>query len=401
MSSLLIFSTCDIGKNYRLLRHAKSFSSLNNSNVTIFAPDISTLPKDIEKSNNINFTYLYIWHLPYFLDFILLPIQYFFIQFQCFAFFYKSSISYDFIISTPWPFLDPIFSFFLSFLFKAKLIFDISLFKYTDKKKSVLIRKMEKKVNRMADFIICSTKASQVLLKLLNLSSAIIHDPPGSQFYSEKVVKREIFSFLDISERFLIAVLMPTYDVEYLNLILDDCAKLDKQSVKAAFIIFGNPKTQKEIQSIINQNSELLQNRNNSNNDLPIKLNLRYSSLHFIPINTDAYANVLSCCDLGILLNGSRYGFDFSPELTELVACGIPTVVGKGGCMSEVIEDGKNGFIFSSKTQLYEILSNILVEKKVNLNLMKESMKSRSSNWDEEWKDFFDPLLKNIKTKKD
>lgn len=400
MPSLLIFSTCDIGQNYRLLRHAKSFSSIENSKVMIFAPDVSTLPKEIEKSNNIKFSYLHTFHLPYFLDLILFPIQYFFIQFQCIFFYFQSSFSYDFIISTPWPLLDPIFSFILSRLFKAKLIFDISRFKYTDSKKSVMLRKMEKKVNRIANFRICSTKASQILLKLLNLSSSIIHDPPGTQFHSDKVIKKEVFSFLDISERPLIAVLMPTYDTEYLNTILDDCSKLDQQKIKIAFIIFGNPKIQKEIESIINHNSNLPQNQIKANN-FPLKLSLNYSSLHFVPLNTDAYANILSCCDIGILLNGSIYGFDYSPELTELVACGIPTIVGRGGCMTEVIEDGKNGFIFNSKSQLYEILSNIFVEKKENLNSMKKSMKMRGSDWDKEWESFFGPLLNDIKEKKD
>ena len=402
MPSLLIFSTCDIGQNYRLLRHAKSFSTLSDSHVTIFGPDISTLPKEIEKSDNINFSYLHIWHFPYFLDYVILPIQYLFIQFQCIYFYFRSSIKYDFVISTPWPLLDPIFSFILSRMFKAKLIFDISIFWYTDKKKSLTMRKMEKKVNRIAHFRICSTKASQVILKLFNLSSSIIHDPPGTQFYSEKVIKKEVFSFLDISERFLIAILMPTYDIEYLNTILDSFSKLDQQAVRAAFIIFGNPKIEKEVKSVINQNSNPPQGQKRSNNSpSSSNLKLRYSSLHFVPINTDAYADILSCCDIGILLNGSRYGFDYSPELTELVACGIPTIVGRGGCMTEVIEDGKNGFIFNSKKQFYEILKKIFVEKSVNLKLMKESMKNHSSSWDKEWKDFFGPLLDDIKTKKD
>lgn len=398
MPSLLIFSSYDIGQNYRLLRHAKSFSSLKDSHVTIFAPDVSSLPKEIEKSENINFVYLYIWHFPYFIDFVVFPLQYLIIQFQCFLLYLKSLFSYDFVMSTPWPMFDSIFSLSLSRMFKAKLIFDISYFRLTDKKRALIARKMEKKVNKIADYRICSTRAIQVFLKLLNLQSSIIHDPPGAQFHSNKVIKKEVFSFLGVSERLLIAVLMPSYDSQYLNTILEDCSKLNQQSVKAAFIIFGSPKIQKEVESVINNNSQSPQS---NNSDFPSKLIMKNSSLHFIPLNTDAYANVLSCCDLGILLSGTRYGFDYSPELTEIVACGIPTIVGKGGCMTEVIENGKNGFIYESKEKLYEILSSILVKKTVNLESLKESMKIHSSNWESEWKDFFVPLLENSKSKKD
>ena len=147
MPSLLIFSSYDIGQNYRLLRHAKSFSSLKDSHVTIFAPDVSSLPKEIEKSENINFVYLYIWHFPYFIDFVVFPLQYLIIQFQCFLLYLKSLFSYDFVMSTPWPMFDSIFSLSLSRMFKAKLIFDISYFRLTDKKRALIARKMEKKVN--------------------------------------------------------------------------------------------------------------------------------------------------------------------------------------------------------------------------------------------------------------
>ena len=397
MPSLLIFSTSDIGQNYRLLRHAKSFSSLNNSHVTILAPDISSLPKEIEKSQNIDIRYLYIFNLPYFLNFITIPIQYLFIQIQCYYFFLKSLIIYDFIISRPWPFLDSIFSFSLSRMFKAKLIYDISIFKFTDQKRSSLMRTIEKKVNRIANYRICSTRAQQVFLEIQKISSSIIHDPPGIQFSSEKVIKKEVFSFLNISERTLVAILMPIYDIDFLNMIMQNIENLDNQEVTSAFIIFGSPKIQSQVESVFNQKSNIPQNQKNQNNLLNIKL--KYSSLHFIPINTDAYVNVLSCCDLGILLNGSRYGFDYTPELTELVACGIPIIVGKGGCMTEVVENGKNGFIFNSKEQLCEILSSIFVEKKIKLRSLKESMKSHSSNWDIEWKKFFDPLLEDFKNK--
>lgn len=397
MPSLLIFSINDIGQNFRLLRHAKSFSSLNNSIVTIFAPEISSLPKEIEKSENIKIHYLYVFHLPYFLNLILLPFLYLFIQFQCIYFYLKSSIDYDFIISNPWPFFNSTFSFSLSRLFKAKLIYDISIFKFSDKNRLQIARDLEKKVNRAADFRICSSRALQVFLELQKLSSSIIHDPPGNQFFSEKVVKKEVFSFLGISERNLIGILMPIYNADFLSFIFDFCERMDQEEVKNAFIIFGNPKTESQVESIFNKKSNSTQNLKNQNNLL--KLNLKYSSLHFVPINTDAYSNILSCCDVGILLNGSKYGFDYTPELTELIACKIPIIVGKGGCMTEVVENGKNGFIFQSKDQLFDILSQIFIEKTVDLNLMKESSKNKNSDWDVEWKNFFDPLLEETMKK--
>ena len=93
MPSILIFSAEDIGSNYRILRHAKSVATLPNSKVQILGPDISSLPKELEKLPNIDHHYIYLWEFPYFLDYLFFPIKILILLFQILIFSLKSNIT--------------------------------------------------------------------------------------------------------------------------------------------------------------------------------------------------------------------------------------------------------------------------------------------------------------------
>lgn len=382
MPSILIFSAEDIGSNYRILRHAKSVATLPNSKVQILGPDISSLPKELEKLPNIDHHYIYLWEFPYFLDYLFFPIKILILLFQILIFSLKSNIKYEIILFPSISFFTYFGAKFLSKIFKAKTVIDISLFKHTNVSNSTMFSQiLEKIIIKKADYRVCSTRSIQIILKCRGLDSIVIHDPPGTQFSSQKVLKTDVLSFLHVNKNsILISVPLPIYDSNFMNWIISECNSLNDQKVESTFVLFGSSKIEKTVEEMISNDSSM-----------------QFTSLRFIPMNTDAYANILSCSDFAILLTGTRSGLDYSPQLTELVSSGLPTLVAKGGCMSDVIINGENGFIYNSKDELVNLLSDILIHKKVDLIKMKESMKLHQTNWEDEWKTSFLPILSSLK----
>ncbi|OHT02891.1 hypothetical protein TRFO_06946 [Tritrichomonas foetus] len=424
MPSLLIFTCTDIGQNYRLLRHAKSFATLPNSHVEILAPDITSLPKEIENSPNIIHHYLFAFHSDSFFDQFLFPLRFVLYAIQIFHLFFTSKTqTFDFVISCSWPLIDPIMAKLLAFLFKSKLIIDISLFRFTNiAKSSSLMRYIEKNVTKKADYRICSTRAMQVVLQLRNVSSTIIHDPPGSMFKPYLNIRNEVFSYLNTQKEFLVSAPMPYYDFQQMQILTNLCRNLNEKGGSAAVVIFGSPKAQAEIERQINGANEILSNSDNNKNkpfknrhqkpnenhqksdtkNIESDLNDQKSdktnkgvTLHFAPANTDAYAHILGCSDVAVLLCGTRHGLDISPELTEAVSCGVPVVVGRCGCVSEAFREGEGGLVFGSADELSSLMSKIIVEKEINLSKMRDALKKSKFDWKSEWKVFFDPLLEN------
>ena len=392
MPSCLIFTTDDIGTNYRLLRHAKSFSELPESHVLIFAPDFSSLPKEIENSPNITHRFLFSLNFSYYFKILLFPVKFFFYFFQCIYLYYlyafeKSIPHFDYIISPSFPILDNIYAKILAKIFRSQLIIDVSLFRWANIQKSnEIMMFLEKQVLYKADYLTCSTRSIQVILQLRKLKSFIIHDPPGKLFHpNDKLeIKNEIYSFLGITnlktKNLLVAIPLPFYDNQYIRIVKSLCGKINaffknEKGTRIIFVVFGSPKVQDDVESN-------LRDMNDNSNCI---------SMHFIPVNTDSYAHIMGCCDFSILLSGSRYGLDYSPELTELIASCVPVIVGKSGCVSEIIVNGKNGFIFNTEEELYEITKNIIIHSE-HLCEMKKLMNQESFSWDEEWKKFHDSL---------
>ena len=64
----------------------------------------------------------------------------------------------------------------------------------------------------------------------------------------------------------------------------------------------------------------------------------------------------------------------FGISTVEAQAAGVvPVVINKGG-QKEIIQDGKNGRLWSTKTQLYEITKNLIKNKSEILRLSKRAV---------------------------
>ncbi|OHT12404.1 hypothetical protein TRFO_17778 [Tritrichomonas foetus] len=401
--SLLLFSFHDISANIRLLHHAKSFASLENSQVIILAPDISSMPKEIEKMINVKHYYLYQFvELPQFMLFFLTPIKILYYLLQLFIIM-MSLQNFDFIITSNEE--SHILSYFLAKWCHSKLIFDYSSLKWNKYDyKLIFMRRFEEILLKLADYHICSTKAIQFILKIRKINAFVIHDPKNPVFQNTKSIKNakkddssinksdnekfEVYNLIGINQKmdiqiinengrifddsyFLIGIPFPIFSISNLKSLLTIGKALDKQNAKACFIIFVSPKIEKEITKEIS------------------KFHFSHIIFQIFLLNSDAYAFILRNCDFGIIFNTSHYGLEYSHELSDLLACKLPILALKHGCVSEAVKEGVNGFIFENDIQLAKYLNSILIAKNVDLEKMKDSYNSNHQNWTQEWEIFF------------
>lgn len=440
---LLIFSTYDIGSNIRLLSHAKYFSDLDNSRVLILAPDITSLPKQIEQRKNIKQQYFHQFiQLPSFLSFIFYPLQVLFYSIELFI----TAITYP---SFDYCLVSNEESFFLSFLLSkwchAKLILDYSSLKWSQNDYNLgFLRKIEEKILSLADIHICSTKAIQLILKLRNIDSFVIHDPTQSFIYdqnhpdiqsSSKPIpnkkeqegqinvnihnnidnqetnaqnneidqkipqkiekdsiftnffqrKKESFRILGISqietEKILCGVPFLFYEDTILTNLLTIADKLIQGGSFFYFIFFPSEKDEKTIKNSIKNHR--------------FKSKSASSRFKIVPMHSDCYRFILSSCDFAILFHTTIFGLEYSPQLSDVIQFGLPVLAFKHGPVCEAVKEGENGFIFDDEIELAKLLNRILNEKSVNLEKLRGFYSSSKfvTKWEIEWKKCFDLII--------
>lgn len=428
--SLLIFSTEDIGSNIRLLSHAKSFSEQSNSKVLILAPDITSLPKQIEKTKNIRRQYFhqYFSQLPSILLTILYPLKLFFYTIELFiiAITYPS---FDFCLVSYGE------SFFLSFCLSkwchAKLIFDYPYLKWSKKDYKIgFLRRIEEKILSFADYHICSTQAIHLVLRIRNINAFVIHDQNrlllteyynsnlsdnkhdkirakmknggeinsineenikdsgyfGNKYQSNDFIsnkKAEIFQILNINynseieKPFLCGIPIPQFNEVIISKLLAIGDKLNQHQVAVCFVLFASHKIEKNVEKEIEKHT--------------------FSSTQFkvVSLHSDAYPFILSCCDFAILFYPTLFGLEYSNELLDMILFELPIVAYKHGSVTEAVKEGKNGFLFNNEAELAKILNSILIEKSVKLADLRSFYCSSDfdQKWNVEWARCFHHIL--------
>jgi beta-1,4-mannosyltransferase len=73
------------------------------------------------------------------------------------------------------------------------------------------------------------------------------------------------------------------------------------------------------------------------------------------------YPRLLSICDLGISMHTSTSGLDLPMKVVDMYGAGIPVIAMKFKCLSELVQDGSNGYVFSNSQELYSVLKTIFM----------------------------------------
>lgn len=377
--NVVIITTQDLGKSFRLLNHAKSFAAQPDTHVYLIGSDKNSLPKDIENSPNI--THKYMAQFPNVsptISPLLFPIRFLFYLVSYLLYSYLLP-KIDIIVSStaPLPY-DPIFAAFLKRIKKCQLVFDISPYVYSRTSTQIsLLRRFEGRIPRMADIKIAPTRAIQVVLQTQKINSFLIRDPPGTLFKPAPELRNNVNEYLSISSNsWLIGVAFPLHNERQLQLISSIATSLDRYDEKIVFAVFCNGKSQNSLEKKFEGNK------------------CRNIEFKFIPMNTDAYCHILSTCDFGIVFSGSQYGLDISPELNEMLSCNIPSITFQFGCVRELLKDNITGFVLKDEEQLYPLLKKICVDKEINIDMMKHNCSELNLNWEPAWNEFYRSLAK-------
>lgn len=380
--NILIFSVSDLGRNFRLIRHAECLTKLGND-VKICGFDLTGIPRRVLKNRKIQVVIFPPWFNIFknsgvFFDPIL-ALWYGILAIGILARFGK--IDYLFYS------LDPIIAQSLSiFILKmglkkgGKSILDIPEWKYTQWKG--FLHQAEKFFSKKADIIIVANRAIQVVLQIQHIKTYLIRDEAGTLFHFEENNK----NFHESQKEFIAEMYNIPKGYYYISIPLQNATQqiIDKTfylmesftESKIAFLIFANGKTQQS----------LIQNLN--------KITLKNAIARFISVNTDAYALAIRSSDLGILYKASINGFDISSEVYQYFSCHVPIAAFEFGCIRELVKEGETGFIFKTDEQLWNIIISIFIKKEIDMNSMKKACGQKIQSWDDSWISTFSSIFK-------
>jgi beta-1,4-mannosyltransferase len=118
------------------------------------------------------------------------------------------------------------------------------------------------------------------------------------------------------------------------------------------------------------------------------------------------YPRLLACADLGVSLHTSTSGLDLPMKILDLFGCATPVVARDFPCLSELVQDGTNGRVFTTATELanalYELLtplpsspssSSVPNHAYGDLHTYSQRLQERPLRWHENWMDHAFPVL--------
>ena len=106
------------------------------------------------------------------------------------------------------------------------------------------------------------------------------------------------------------------------------------------------------------------------------------------------YASLLGCCDIGVSLHVSSSGVDLPMKGLDMIGAGLPLLSVKYQCITELVDEGSNGLLFTDGEDLARVLKNLLITRELSIAKLKEgSIASSKQKWDDVWDTCARPVL--------
>ena len=352
MSKTLLFSFSDIGKNNRILSHARLLSKIGYMHVYIVGYDISRVPLDIEKAPNISlisinsidtgipaiqallFPLIFIYHLLQFIGIMLTMPKLDFILLTMNTLILESSIGKI-----------------AAKIFKVKFIIDIDNFSLTNDGSSMTRKSIETKMIKKADVVFAPTLATQMILNLRGIDAVLLRDIPPRY--------GEINSRVDLYEEPIVGVITSDFNEESVSELFKLIKQVDETKRIVHFHLFCTSKSVNLIRMQIKD----YQPKN--------------CSIKYLNVNAKSYFVDLQQCFVGVLINSTDV-LNINKSAIEMFGAGVPIIARRFGCISELIKNEQNGFLYEEKDELILVLMKALNSPSV-LKMRKNILQMRDN----------------------
>jgi len=115
-------------------------------------------------------------------------------------------------------------------------------------------------------------------------------------------------------------------------------------------------------------------------------------------LEPDDYPRVVGSADLGLCLHRSSSGLDIPMKVADLFGAGVPVcALDYGATLAERVRHGVNGLLFSTATQLanvlFDLFENFPADEQPFARLRNGARKSAAINWEDGWNRDARPVL--------
>ncbi|XP_039448825.1 chitobiosyldiphosphodolichol beta-mannosyltransferase [Culex pipiens pallens] len=120
-------------------------------------------------------------------------------------------------------------------------------------------------------------------------------------------------------------------------------------------------------------------------------------------LENEDYPKLLACADLGVCLHYSSSGLDLPMKVVDMFGSGLPVCAMRFNCIEELVQHGKNGFLFDNYQELSEQIGEWLYDFPTNIALtnqrevINQNLKEfQQLRWTENWKRTVQPVLESL-----
>ncbi|KAE9420228.1 hypothetical protein Angca_009496, partial [Angiostrongylus cantonensis] len=86
------------------------------------------------------------------------------------------------------------------------------------------------------------------------------------------------------------------------------------------------------------------------------RMKIEFVEVHTLWLESEDYPLMIATADLGVSLHTSSSGLDLPMKVVDMFGAGIPVLAKRFNCIGELVQDGQNGHLFDTATDLFQQL---------------------------------------------
>ncbi|KAK6740025.1 hypothetical protein RB195_008473 [Necator americanus] len=127
------------------------------------------------------------------------------------------------------------------------------------------------------------------------------------------------------------------------------------------------------------------------------RMKMDYVEVHTPWLESEDYPLMIATADLGVSLHTSTSGLDLPMKVVDMFGAGIPVLAKRFNCIGELVQDGQNGHLFDTATDLFQHLYALATGFPTHckkLDQLKQFVTDDTlPSWEENWATVAKPIL--------